>query len=76
MAEAEAARRRAADEAALRMEQEERDLKARWESLPEADRRAIEAGVKAENPGIDRFRNMLLPLCLEVLRTRDKGDRS
>lgn len=53
----------------------EAKLRAIWEKLPEADRDAILASVKAEHPGLSRWRNMLEPLCLAVLETRlrDQG---
>ena len=38
--------------------------------LPESEREAILATVKAENPGLGRWKNMLEPLCLAVLETR------
>jgi hypothetical protein len=42
-------------------------LRGRRERLPEAEREAIVAAVKAENPGIGRFKNMLEPLRLAAL---------
>ncbi len=48
----------------------EADLRGRWERLPEADRDAILQGVKAENPGLARFRKMLEPLALAALARR------
>ena len=45
-------------------------LRERWERLPEADRAAIVAAVKAENPSIGRFKTMLEPLCLAALEKR------
>jgi hypothetical protein len=42
-------------------------LKARWEAMPETDRETIRAEVKAENPGLGRWKNMLEPLCLAKL---------
>lgn len=42
-------------------------LRAAWESLPEDRREAILAAVKAENPGLSRWRKMLEPLCLAAL---------
>ena len=41
-----------------------------WERLPEAEREAILASVKVENPGLGRWKNMLEPLCLSELETR------
>lgn len=48
----------------------EAKLRAIWEKLPEADREAILAAVKAEHPGLGRWRNMLEPLCLAALEAR------
>ena len=43
------------------------DLKGHWERLTDAQRETIVAGVKAQNPGIGRWKNMLEPLCLAAL---------
>jgi len=53
----------------------EAELREAWEKLPEAERDAILAEVKAEHPGLGRWRNMLEPLCLAALeaRLRDRG---
>ena len=48
----------------------EAELRAAWERLPEAEREAILAAVKAENPGLGRWKNMLEPLCLAALEAR------
>ena len=45
-------------------------MKARWEKLPESEREAIRASVKADNPGLGRWKNMLEPLCLAALEAR------
>jgi hypothetical protein len=45
-------------------------LRAAWERLPEPERDEILAAVKAENPGISRWRKMIEPLCLAVLEKR------
>ena len=45
-------------------------LKARWDDLPTDDRDAIVAQVKAENPGLRRWKTMLEPLCLAALEAR------
>jgi hypothetical protein len=45
-------------------------LRAAWDRLPEADREAILAVVKAENPGLSRWKRMLEPLCLAALEAR------
>lgn len=50
-------------------------LRAAWERLPESERDAILAAVKAENPGISRWRKMLEPLCLAALEARMKHGR-
>jgi hypothetical protein len=38
-------------------------LRARWDALPEDRRAAILARVRAENPGLVRWPEMILPLC-------------
>ena len=43
------------------------ELRDRWEKLTEEAREAILETVKAENPGIGRWKNMLEPLCLALL---------
>ncbi|GAC1471340.1 MAG: hypothetical protein NVSMB9_17360 [Isosphaeraceae bacterium] len=48
----------------------ERDLRAAWERLPDAERDEIVTTVKAENPGISRWRKMIEPLCLTALEAR------
>ena len=48
----------------------EAKLRAAWERLPEAEREAILAAVKAENPGLGRWKKMLEPLCLAALEAR------
>ena len=48
----------------------EAKLRAAWDRLPEAERDAILAAVKSQNPGLGRWKNMLEPLCLSVLETR------
>jgi hypothetical protein len=58
--------RKAKDEAE-RAKAREAMLRARWEGLTDAQREAIVAAVKAENPGIGRFKSMLEPLCLAAL---------
>ena len=50
-------------------------LRAAWARLPDAEREAILAIVKAENPGLGRWRNMLEPLCLSILEVRNEPDR-
>ncbi|WP_240907364.1 replication initiator protein A [Paludisphaera rhizosphaerae] len=53
-------------------DQEEREarLKAAWEKLPTDQRDAILATVKAENPGLSRWKKMLEPLCLAALEVK------
>jgi hypothetical protein len=58
--------RKAKDEAD-RAKAREAMLRERWAGLTDAQREAIIAAVKAENPGIGRFKNMLEPLCLAAL---------
>jgi hypothetical protein len=58
-----------------RNQSREAELRAVWEGLPESEREAILAAVKAENPGLSRWRKMLEPLCLAALETRLKGAR-
>ena len=60
-------RARAEDERARAREAE---LRADWERLPGSEREAILAAVKAENPGLSRWKTMLEPLCLAVLEAR------
>ena len=63
--------RQASDEVqAQRDKVREAKLRAAWEQLSEAEREAILATVKAENPGLGRWKNMLEPLCLSALETR------
>jgi len=52
------------------------ELLERWEKLPEAEREAILSVVKAENPGIGRWKNMVEPLCLAALEKQlvEKGE--
>lgn len=52
----------------------EADLRARWEALSAAEREAIIATVKAENPGLRRWRKLLEPLCLAALDARPLSD--
>jgi hypothetical protein len=51
------------------------ELRSAWERLPEADREEILAAVKAQNPGLSRWRKMLEPLCLAALEDRLRGAR-
>lgn len=45
----------------------EQDLRDRWDALSEAERDAIRQAVRAANPGLGRWKSMLLPLCLAAL---------
>ncbi len=63
------ARKKARDEAE-KLKAREVELRARWERLPEAERDAITQAVRAENPGLGRWKNMLEPLCLAALEAR------
>ena len=45
----------------------EGELRDRWERLPEADRESIKLAVRAANPGLGRWKNMLEPLCLAAM---------
>ena len=58
-----------------RAQAREAELRAAWERLPEAEREAILAAVKAENPGLSRWRKMLEPLCFAALEARLKAPR-
>jgi len=70
-AEAKAADDKATAEASARGDKErEAKLRAAWEKLPTDQRDAILATVKADNPGLGRWKNMLEPLCLAMLETR------
>jgi len=71
------ARRQVSDEVqAQRDKVREAKLRAAWERLPEAEREAILVAVKAKNPGLGRWKNMLEPLCLSVLETRMNETRA
>ena len=59
-----------AREEAEKLKAKEADLRNRWEKLPEAERESIRAAVKADNPGLGRWKNMLEPLCLAALEAR------
>ena len=67
------AQRRASEEVQdQRDKAREAKLRAAWERLTEAEREAIRAAVKAENPGLGRWKNMIEPLCLTALEARMK----
>jgi hypothetical protein len=48
----------------------EATLRAAWDKLPDSERDEIMAAVKAENPGLSRFRKLLEPLYLAALEAR------
>ncbi len=50
-----------------RQKNHEGELRSRWEKLAEADREAIKLAVRAANPGLGRWKNMLEPLCLAAM---------
>ena len=58
------------DVQAQRDKAREAKLRAAWEQLPDAERDAILISVKADNPDLSRWKNMLEPLCLSVLESR------
>jgi Helix-turn-helix domain len=43
------------------------ELQALWDDLPDDEREAILAAVKADNPGLVRFPKLLHPVCLDRL---------
>jgi hypothetical protein len=68
---AEDARRQVEQASAERDEQaREAQLRAAWDGLSEVDRDAIRATVRAENPGLGRWKTLLEPLYLSALETR------
>ena len=62
-------KRKAKDES-IQAKAREIQLQDRWERLTEAERDVIIAAVKASNPSIGRFKNMLEPLCLAALEKK------
>ncbi|MCU1376833.1 MAG: Replication initiator protein [Actinomycetia bacterium] len=58
-----------------RTAKKEADLKAKWEALDDAERAEITAQVKAENPGLRRWKAMMEPLCLAALDARGNTRR-
>lgn len=67
-------RRREAERLELdRAAKKDADLKAKWASLDDEERESITAQVKAENPGLRRWKTMLEPLCLAELERRLMG---
>lgn len=70
----EAERKRREKELADSEAAREAALRERWEALSEADREVIAARVRGENPGLKRWKAMLMPLCLaELGRLIDEG---
>jgi hypothetical protein len=66
-AEAEQRRRKQARQEAADAMGREEVIRARWEALDEPRRDEIAARVRADNPGLRRWKAMLLPLCLAAL---------
>ena len=64
---AEAARKRLEAEQAAAEAARLASLQTRWDALSDADRDAITSRVKADNPGLRRWKSMLMPLCLNEL---------
>lgn len=63
----------AAEEAAAA--QREARLRTAWSALSDAQREAIMARVRAENPGLRRWKSLLEPLCLaELDRLQNSGE--
>ncbi len=56
-----------------RSQARETKLRAAWEQLAASERESILASVKAQNPGLSRWKNMLEPLCLATLESRLQG---
>jgi len=69
-AETPAARRRREREEQARARARQAELRSRWDALAEPDRDAITAAIRAENPGLRRWKAMLEPLCLAELERR------
>jgi len=68
--EAERGRRRRARAEAEAAAAREAEIRLRWDALDETQRDAIAAKVKADNPGLRRWKAMLEPLCLAALEAR------
>ena len=65
----EASRRRRRDES-RRVQLREDELRNAWRALSESERTSIQESVKAANPGLQRWKAMLEPLCLTALEER------
>jgi hypothetical protein len=59
-----------AEAQAQRESAREMELRAAWQELADTDREAILTQVKAANPSLSRWKNLLEPLCLAALETR------
>ena len=79
---AEAERRAAEDERRLRdlerleaerIAKKDAEIAAKWAALDESEREEISAQVQAENPGLRRWKAMMLPLCLAEFERRLNG---
>ena len=55
---------------AERAARKDADLKAKWAALDDSERDSIASQVKAENPGLRRWKTMMEPLCLAELERR------
>ncbi|MGZ6072594.1 MAG: replication initiator protein A [Isosphaeraceae bacterium] len=71
-ADHEARQKADADAQAQRDQAREAELRTAWEQLCPAEREAILATVKAQNPGLSRWKNMLEPLCLAALENQNQ----
>lgn len=65
--QAETAARRRAEAEARAAAARDSELRQAWGSLTDAQREAITARVKVENPGLRRWKSLLEPLCLAEL---------
>jgi hypothetical protein len=72
----ESQRKAQAEAQAQRDESREAKLRATWEQLDQVDRDAILSDVRAQNPGLSRWKNMLEPLCLAALEARLQQSRA
>jgi hypothetical protein len=70
-----AQRKAQAEAQAQRDKSREAKLRSAWEQLDQVDRDAIITDVKAQNPGLSRWKNMLEPLCLAALESRLQHSR-
>ena len=69
--ETEAATKEQANQEAEASRARDAELRERWQKLPDEEKEAIRAKVKAENPGLGRWKNMLEPLCLAAMEARE-----